>query len=84
MICKRCGNCCHVPTVSVDHWKTAKFLTEEEKKQMLKEILKYGRFVDSCEMLICENEKYSCLGQKMFGIRGKPESCYRYYCKEKK
>jgi len=56
-----------------DTWKQAN-LTEEVKELLIKEREKYP----TCDMLIFEDGRATCLVQKMRGYDAKPDACKEY------
>ena len=73
MSCRRCGNCCI--DVGRTFWKNGDYVNINKG---LDELANNGDHEDnglSCEMLIFEKGKATCLIHKLFGYHAKPKSC---------
>jgi len=70
MKCERCGNCCHQGNL----WEEG--LSDEEKEKLLYHRKIYD--VETCGMLVFENDIAVCLVEKILGK--KPKDCKAWKC----
>ena len=86
MECKRCGDCCRLPSIRYTGWWRSEpeylKLSEQQIQKLEAERAKYPIYPNCCEMLIFKNNLSVCLIEKILGFR--PKSCQDYWCEEMK
>ncbi len=71
--CERCGDCCRY-VAGENEWTYAA-LTEEQRETIEKEMESTER---GCKALAMRENELVCLGQYLFGIKGKPPGCSKF------
>ena len=76
-ICSSCGRCCQ-EIAPADYYTEAYKLSEEQKKCLKDERVKYNHIGYGCYMCVAIDDKYYCLIHKLFGNEYKPDNCSWY------
>ncbi len=71
--CKRSGDCCRY-IADEDEWTHA-VLTKEQRSAIEERMEPVDK---GCKALVMRDNVWTCLGQELFGLSGKPENCSKF------